>query len=444
MSFNKLTDKILLINIPPIIPSYHFNHGLTYLKAYLDKNEINNDILDINREYDQEENINHIYTQHDKYRDFVLNDEDIKIKIKKIVKDNLETILEYNILGFSIFDYQSSVIFEVLYNELIKELPENIKIIIGGNHLIHFDTYKQYEKYSKYVCNTDGEVFFQKLYNLEKTEPFDYNQYNDSDLIYHDKPVMILYSRGCIHNCDFCVHKYINRNNIFYRNKMAIINEIFYYKKTLNVNEFNISTENIANNIDNLNDFTKTLSLLNVNKDIFWNTNFSPVKFELHNKIDFAQLRRAGCAILSIGVESFSENVRRKMNKSRYTNDDIRKYFLTFRENKIKVRINIIIGYFSETEEEFNENMIIMKQFYEEFRDIIYDITYNVYSIYYDEHYLNYKNQIKFDDNGNWYLDYNNLKYRKKKFKEMKNYINTLNLNNKYDEHFNSKEIEIY
>jgi radical SAM superfamily enzyme YgiQ (UPF0313 family) len=73
-------------------------------------------------------------------------------------------------------------------------------------------------------------------------------------------------------------------------------------------------------------------------------------------KEDFKLLRESGLYYLCVGVESASERIRIEMGKS-FTNKELDHYLFSLKENGISVRVSLIVGWFTETEEEFQETL---------------------------------------------------------------------------------------
>jgi len=128
---------------------------------------------------------------------------------------------------------------------------------------------------------------------------------------------------------------------------------------------------------------------------------------------------RAGIEYMVTGMESASESVLKHMKKNKNMKI-VRKIFENIRQinkeagdkenDKIRVQLQLIIGYLNETEEDFQMTL----DFVEEFHDVIYEIlTCSVFSIWYplkaqwesEGEYLKYYSPVVWDTKYNTTVD---------------------------------------
>ena len=433
MIFNKETDKLLLINVPPIQEVIPLNTGLGYLKAYLDLNNIQNSLINLNKEYNTNVSNKDTYlVQYDKYdeyeKHFINELEILSNLLKKYEKD----FFENNIICFSIFDFECFKLYEKIFDTLTEfGWLNNKQIILGGNFFLHFD---HKEKYSYLInenidiCFTLGEYYFQEVYNLPEIELYSYAQYLDENTCDLSLTPMIHFSRGCINSCVFCPHRKLNGGKLRFRNINNIISEITNIKKKHNISNFWIDTDNISNDIKRLHEFAKKLILYNKER-ISWKVNFS-LQTKYNEEIDFKLLKRAGCDILMFGLESFSESTRKNMNKPAYSNQDIFNLAENCQKHNIKLFINIISGFITETESEFLNSLEIFKKFYEQYKDVLLYVVVNSYYIFSEDSYCGY--DVEFDENGYWKYKDNTKEIRDQRLHKFIDFLNSNNINSKF------------
>lgn len=117
------------------------------------------------------------------------------------------------------------------------------------------------------------------------------------------------------------------------------------------------------------------------------------------NKNDFI---KSGCRILSVGVESFNKEVRDSMNKPEYENEELAKWFDFALENDIKIYVYLMVGYITETDQQFDDGLIALKGFFDRYSACIGDVAISFYTIHSEYNYIGYEDQITFDSDGNW------------------------------------------
>ena len=82
----------------------------------------------------------------------------------------------------------------------------------------------------------------------------------------------------------------------------------------------------------------------------------------IHNEEFFALMKQAGCESLSIGVETGSDRLRAEMNKN-FTNQDLDLEMEQFSQHGITCSFYIIIGYPTETEQDFVDTLDMFKRY---------------------------------------------------------------------------------
>jgi radical SAM superfamily enzyme YgiQ (UPF0313 family) len=164
----------------------------------------------------------------------------------------------------------------------------------------------------------------------------------------------MLFSRGCILNCNYCENKW---NHLTQRSRLG--SNVFEELKR-NVREYGI-TEYMFND-DSLISF-KTFKQLEEYCDLTiaeglvmpWSVYGTRVERMLTEPY-VQKLRRSGMERVSLGVESFSTKIQKEMGKSsKY--DDADKTCRLFADQGIKTESWIIYGYPTETDEDFDSTL---------------------------------------------------------------------------------------
>jgi ribosomal peptide maturation radical SAM protein 1 len=160
-------------------------------------------------------------------------------------------------------------------------------------------------------------------------------------------------SRGCWWNkCTFCN---LNLQHKSYREKNVkkIIDEIQFLSKKYKI----LSFQMIGNTLP-LNDYHVLCEkIINLGADM---TFYCEARADQFRKDDYKILKKAGFTHIQTGIESFSKNYLKKMNKGARVIDNIAA--LKFcRENQIENHYNIIVNYPNEEIEDYKESENIIE-----------------------------------------------------------------------------------
>ena len=291
----------------------------------------------------------------------------------------------YDLIGFTL-NY-GQFLPSLAIAKKIEELYPEKKIVLGGSRTIGklgINTLKAFD-YIDFIVSGDGEEALFRLasdYNNYKKIPnliyregkkifwnnsnvlvdlntlpiLDFNEFytnlekagsdvKEYFILFGRLPVEI--SRGCWWNkCTFCSQKAIYKK---YREKRIdnIVKEIKYLSDKYNILSFQL----IGNTLPK-NDYRILLKKLKeLGKDFSF---FVETRAGVLNCEDYTNLKGAGFNEIQIGVETFSPNYLKKINKGVFVIDNIAA--LKFcKENKIKVNYNIITNYPNEEKIDFKE-----------------------------------------------------------------------------------------
>ena len=406
---NTKTDIILAIcppwghEMPPL--------GLAYLATFLKHNGFSAEVFDLNIEVYQNANkkirelwkIESLKCWQDKALLPELLDifnDDINHFVEKLVNSDSQFI------GFSV--NEANIILTI---EVVKKIKSKCsdKIIIFGGPGCYWGYYKNQDLPSGiYDYDTDAlriipgmidvfvrgegeyallDVLTAYKNNLSKAIPgtiaFEHGRYinhglrtptkNLDDLPYptfeefdlgkYSKEIIPLYlSRGCINKCSFCNDHVIS---VPYRTRSPkyVMEEILFHYQN-GARSFFFCDLLVNGNLKYLEQLCGLIVSSNINID--W-TAQAVIRKGMNASL-LQKLRDSGCGSLVYGVESFSDNVLKIMNKS-YTPEDAVEQLKNTQRAGIKTLINIIVGFPGESDNDFE----VTKK------------TFNNYHMYIDE-----------------------------------------------------------
>jgi len=191
------------------------------------------------------------------------------------------------------------------------------------------------------------------LQNIDTITFPDFTDYNRS-LYPCPKKLPLLFSRGCILNCNYCENKW---NHLTQRSRSGrnVFDELKHNVHKYGIKEYMFNDDSLIS--------SKTLRQLDEYCDLViaeglvmpWSVYGTRVE-RLITQPFLNKLRRSGMERVSLGVESFSSRVQKEMGKSsRY--DDADKMCRMFANEGIKTESWIIYGYPTETDADFEETL---------------------------------------------------------------------------------------
>jgi anaerobic magnesium-protoporphyrin IX monomethyl ester cyclase len=309
-----------------------------------------------------------------------------KRRIHELVKE-----FDPKFIGICIFS-QRSIRYTEKFCALIKDLYPNLKIVAGGPGIgLCADNLKKNGLIDHYILG-EAEISIVEFMKgnlqfpgIDGTNPIQIDNldalpipdYRDFPLHLYPKVgsdlarpelgdlessfLTITGSRGCVRSCTFC-----NVNNIWpkfrYRSGDTIAEEMKVQFLRHNIRNFQFSDSLINGSLKTLRSQCESLVKMKEADSRFnfrWSGQFickgknynSPELFEL--------LGKSGCSKLNIGVESGSEKVRTHMRKG-FSNDDIEYNIQQCEKNNIRTTLLMMVGYPTETEEDFHETLELM------------------------------------------------------------------------------------
>jgi anaerobic magnesium-protoporphyrin IX monomethyl ester cyclase len=159
------------------------------------------------------------------------------------------------------------------------------------------------------------------------------------------KPYIIVEtSRGCPYSCDFCVAPIHQGHKFRERDPKVIVDEIERAKRELGVSHFYLWGDTVTLNAKTFSRFCDELIARNLGVHWFGNARAD----NLTDPAFVARLRKSGCWMLAMGIESASPETRKDMVK-RLEEEKVRAAFTNLRASGIKSFAFFIFGYPGET-----------------------------------------------------------------------------------------------
>lgn len=153
-------------------------------------------------------------------------------------------------------------------------------------------------------------------------------------------------SRGCPHRCDFCVAPIHQGHTFRERDAAAIVDEIEEGKRRFGITDFYLWADTVTLNARSVERFCDEMIARRPGVRWFGNARAD----NLTSPELVAKLRRSGCWMLSLGIESESDQMRRDMSK-RLERATIREAFGNLRAVGIKSFAFFILGHPGDTVE---------------------------------------------------------------------------------------------
>ena len=196
----------------------------------------------------------------------------------------------------------------------------------------------------------------QQIENIEDLPPPDYSDV----MCKHDYDTAIISgSRGCVRKCTFCDVMTIWPK---YRWKTGkkIADEMHEVAEKTGLKKIGFSDSLVNGSMKHFRDMCKELA--SRDNKVQWNGQFIVRGAKTFSSEDFDNLANSGCNGLTMGIESGSEKVRDHMRK-KFSNEDIDYFMKNLGNRKIKMKMLLIVGYPTETEEDFEETLQLLRRY---------------------------------------------------------------------------------
>jgi anaerobic magnesium-protoporphyrin IX monomethyl ester cyclase len=156
--------------------------------------------------------------------------------------------------------------------------------------------------------------------------------------------VIVETSRGCPYSCDFCVAPLHQGHKFREKSAKALVDEIERGYRQLGIDFFYLWGDTVTLNVKTFSAFCEELIARNLPIQWFGNARAD----NLTDPAFLHRLRRSGCWMLALGVESESEDIRKDMVK-RLEREKIQVAFRNMRDAGIMSFAFFIFGYPGET-----------------------------------------------------------------------------------------------
>jgi radical SAM superfamily enzyme YgiQ (UPF0313 family) len=396
MTVNNDPAKKVLIAVCPMWDTRWPPLGLSYLASYLENQGIAVDILDINIDvYSNSSTERKELWRMESYNHWFFEDKFERLAFQDQIDQYAQNILDkgYQIVGFSL--YAANILFSVKLATILKKANPELFIIFGGpacwflhdhpkmpvqymvspktsesfiepgvvdvfvrgegeeaaKRLIfsHFNNYK--DKVPGTIVYSQGKYIIQeppqRINDLDKLPYPDWERVS-LDLYREEIGVPILFSRGCVNRCAFCIDWKISQKKYRVRSAENIFQEMREVVEKYKVNVF-VSNDLLFNArldvIEKLADL-----IIDSGLKISWNVQGlirADMGFSLLKKMQVSGLER-----VTYGVESLSDKVLKDMGKP-YNFSDIQKVLRNSKKAGIVTAFNLIVGFPTESEKDF-------------------------------------------------------------------------------------------
>jgi radical SAM superfamily enzyme YgiQ (UPF0313 family) len=186
-----------------------------------------------------------------------------------------------------------------------------------------------------------------------------YPDYLDIDWSMYPFPAIgITGSRGCVQNCKFCDY-IVFHSKYTYRTAKNIFEEMLHQRTTYGISTFTFSDSLVNGNLKEFKALLQLLAIHNTkfpNLKINWNGYFILRPKSTFNESWWKLISISGCNGLHAGIETFSETIRFEFGKT-FTNEDLVFSLEMVQKYSISILFLIFIGYPTETEKLFEENL---------------------------------------------------------------------------------------
>jgi|TARA_B100001964_G_scaffold242210_1_gene316412 radical SAM superfamily enzyme YgiQ (UPF0313 family) len=373
-----MTD--IVIATVPYIEFYLPPAGPAALKGHLESNGISCDTMDLNislkKNFTDKTELNEVISFLTT-EEYTIKSKSVQHKVDTMVNNWCKELLSTNPtwIGLSVFSRDSLKSCELTVKKM-KELKHNSKIMLGGMGITK-DTIHQFEEYVDAWIIGEGEEALVNLVrgnmnakgiNGQADTITDLNKlgvpnYNDYDLDAYDtfydneRVVQITGSRGCVRNCTFC-NVAAQWPKFVWRSGQHIFDEIKTLYETKGVKNY-FFTDSLING--NMKEYLNMIELLanynnKHNAGIRWGGQYIIRRRHTTPQDYFSMTAESGAYNLAIGIESGSDNVLTHMRKH-FTRDDTDFFAEGFSKHKITVSYLMLIGYPTETDEDFKQTL---------------------------------------------------------------------------------------
>jgi len=316
------------------------------------------------------------------------------VKQRASLNDAADKIIRKNprFVGLTVLTHYYNTAKELI--KLMKQKNSKLKVIIGGVHISALPEFSLQDLEADFAIIGEGEEVISKVIKVCDSNPKNFagieglayrengrvkinsgcNIIKDLDALpfpawdliapqsYWDSPgyfsskgfnAPIIISRGCPHQCSFCVSRLVHSTKIRYRDPENVVDEMEMLVKNFGIQDFDFYDDNFAEN--------KTLAvavceeIIKRRLNISWKT---PVGIRLDN-IDeeiLIAMKRSGCYEIGFGIESYSDEVLR-LNKKPLDRSRVLEKINLVKKFNIKTMGFFILGLPGDTKKSIRQTM---------------------------------------------------------------------------------------
>jgi radical SAM superfamily enzyme YgiQ (UPF0313 family) len=317
------------------------------------------------------------------YSTITLSD-NTKLAYESLLEDYAQKIAKCNTrwVAFSVFSSHSRKFLEDFLPRFQKYNTNNTKVVLGG-HGLDVLWVDSMEKYIDTYINSEGEIALRELLKgnlsypgiaspaiqIDDLDQLGHADYSDYDLMagyetWYDGPmIQITGSRGCVRDCTFC-----NVGSIWekfkYRSGRSMADEIINNYELTGIKYFYFTDSLINGNVRELVNMMKILTeyKTQTNAPITWGGQWISRSQKGLPKDYYSLIASSGGFGLTMGVETGSDKVRAHMKKN-FTNADLDAEMEQFSRHGITCSFFIMMGYPTETLEDFKDTLRMFKRY---------------------------------------------------------------------------------
>ena len=286
------------------------------------------------------------------------------------------------LIAFSLFSYLSQPTAKLLASE-IRKVNSDVAIIIGGSGIktsindkdLIFVNQMLDERLINFYHDGDSDQewpkFLINFFNLSNELPVKYySDFSKYKIEFYQEQaklnnkhlwVPINSSKGCIRKCTFCdIHQHWKFSQRDPDDTAEEIRQILKYIPNGHLN----FTDSLVNG--SMPAFNRLLDhLINIKKeypDMCWTGQFIIRNEKTATEEYWKRIGQSGAYGLQIGVETGSDRLRADMRKN-FTNQDLHTSLLNMEKYNVTCTFLMIVGYPTETEEDFLETVNLLRRY---------------------------------------------------------------------------------
>jgi len=320
-------------------------------------------------------------------------DSKIRYLYQEFLREQIVIIREHNpcYLGISVFTFEC----QKFTQDICKALREdgfNSPIVLGGaglsttgiaNKIADFGVHMINQGLADFYIRGEGDQAIltlletgdledcskvHQIKNIENVPLSDYQNVINNQYLYPNNTLTLPVngSRGCVRECSFCdIHKFWPK--FHFRPGIAVANEMIQLHQETGCRNFIFTDSLINGSLKSFRDMCHTLVAhyrRNNLPDAYltWGGQFICRDSHSFKDRDFELAAQAGMTGVAIGVETGSDMVRTHMKKG-FTNADLDFTMASLSRHRINCYFLMIIGYPTETWEDFMETVRMFERY---------------------------------------------------------------------------------